>query len=94
MTVAGGYIGLYDLYQHIYTHVRAATNNQQDPMLTILEGVGPFPVALYKGGAVRDTGSACNPGGAARWRGGRCGQKNSGAGIWAGGSSSRNSGRR
>lgn len=46
----GGYIGLYELYQHLYTSVRSKTGNRQDPMLTILEGVGPFPLALHEGG--------------------------------------------
>jgi hypothetical protein len=47
---SGGYIGLYELYQHIFTRVKAATNGDQEPVLTILQGVGPFPVALYPGG--------------------------------------------
>jgi hypothetical protein len=47
---SGGYIGLHELYQYVYTVVRSKTENSQDPMLTILEGVGPFPVALHKGG--------------------------------------------
>ncbi|HYN90134.1 MAG TPA: hypothetical protein VER55_16485, partial [Ardenticatenaceae bacterium] len=44
----GGYIGLYELYQHIYRSVRARAESQE-PMLTILQGVGPFPVAHYPG---------------------------------------------
>jgi len=42
----GDYVGLYDLYQHVYTTVTAQTSGAQDPVLTILEGVGPFPVSL------------------------------------------------
>ena len=49
---SSGYIGLYELYQYIYTSVRAATSSQQDPVLTILQGVGPFPVALHRGGSL------------------------------------------
>jgi Caspase domain len=58
MAGSGGYIGLYELYQLLYTRVRAATNNDQEPVLTILQGVGPFPVALHKGGILGalDTG--------------------------------------
>ena len=48
----GGYVGLYELYQHLYTPVRTMTSNQQDPVLTILQGVGPFPVALHEGGTL------------------------------------------
>lgn len=44
-----GYIGLYELYQHIYKSVTTVTNKAQEPVLTILQGVGPFPVAHYPG---------------------------------------------
>jgi uncharacterized caspase-like protein len=50
MADSGGYIGLYELYQHIYARVKAATHGAQEPVLTILQGVGPFPVAIYPGG--------------------------------------------
>lgn len=49
VTSNGGYIGLYELYQHIYTSVKMAAagiNGTQEPVLTIQQGVGPFPVAL------------------------------------------------
>lgn len=45
----GGYLGLYELYQYLYTSVQAAAtsvNGTQEPVLTIQQGVGPFPVAL------------------------------------------------
>lgn len=42
-----GYIGLYELYQHIYKSVTTVTNRTQEPVLTILQGVGPFPIAHY-----------------------------------------------
>lgn len=48
----GGYIGAYDLYEHIYFAVKDATEafgKVQEPELTVLRGVGPFPVALYRG---------------------------------------------
>ncbi len=51
---AGGYVGLYELYQHVHARVGAvvgALGGAQEPMLTILQGVGPFPVALHGGGA-------------------------------------------
>lgn len=46
---SGGYIGLYELYRHLYTQTKAAAAQfgSQEPVLTVLEGVGPFPVALY-----------------------------------------------
>lgn len=58
---SGGYIGLYELYQHLYTSVKAAAagvSGLQEPMLTILQGVGPFPVALYPGATPAALGSA------------------------------------
>jgi hypothetical protein len=47
----GGYVGLYELYEHLYHRVTeaAAPYGEQEPMLTILQGIGPFPVALYPG---------------------------------------------
>ncbi len=46
---SGGYVGLYELYQYLYTRVQVAAagvNGVQEPVLTIQQGVGPFPVAL------------------------------------------------
>ena len=48
----GGCVGLYELYQHIYESVRSKSGGNQDPMLTIVDGVGPFPVALHQGGSL------------------------------------------
>jgi hypothetical protein len=48
-----GYISAYGLYTHIYDQVfnRAKDiGHIQEPELTVLQGVGPFPVALYSGG--------------------------------------------
>lgn len=45
-----GSIGLYELYQTIYRQVRSATTRAhrvQEPTLTLVQGVGPFPVAAY-----------------------------------------------
>ncbi|HEY3228927.1 MAG TPA: caspase family protein, partial [Roseiflexaceae bacterium] len=48
-----GYISAFDLYTHIYTTVSETVKNDyrgiQEPELTILKGVGPFAVALYRG---------------------------------------------
>jgi hypothetical protein len=47
-----GYIGLFDLYHAIHervTRAAASINSVQEPMLTILQGVGPFPLALHPG---------------------------------------------
>jgi len=44
---SGGYIGLFELYLSIYNNVKVAATGPQEPMLTIVEGVGPFPVAFF-----------------------------------------------
>ncbi len=48
-----GYISAFDLYTHIYTTVSETVKNDyrgiQEPELTIIQGVGPFAVALYHG---------------------------------------------
>jgi hypothetical protein len=51
-----GFIGAFELYDYVYESVRAgiarlAPDRRQDPVITIHEAVGPFPVALYHGGA-------------------------------------------
>ncbi|MFN8444376.1 MAG: caspase family protein [Caldilineaceae bacterium] len=48
----GGYISAYGLYEHLYDTVKEDAEElgqPQEPELTVLRGVGPFPVALYKG---------------------------------------------
>lgn len=58
-----GYIGLFDLYNAIHarvTQAAASINSVQEPMLTVLQGVGPFPLALHPG---------------TRWSGGRSGSE-------------------
>lgn len=55
-----GFISVFDLYTHLYFAVNAALELQvsaafrgqhgpMEPELTILKGVGPFPVAAYRG---------------------------------------------
>lgn len=48
-----GYISAFSLYQHLYEAVHGAVKRQfnktQEPELTVLKGVGPFAVSLYKG---------------------------------------------
>ncbi len=53
-----GFVGAFGLYEHIYEAVKEAAGalgKVQEPELTVLRGVGPFAVALYKGAA--DLGS-------------------------------------
>lgn len=48
----GGTISAYNLYEHVYFAAKEAAEKlgwEQDPELTVLRGVGPFPVALYQG---------------------------------------------
>lgn len=49
----GGFISAYSLYEHIYETVseviKEKYNTVQEPELTVLKGIGPFAVALYKG---------------------------------------------
>lgn len=45
---AGGFIGIFDLYRYLYEEVRAAAaaiGREQEPVLNIVQGVGPFPLA-------------------------------------------------
>jgi hypothetical protein len=47
-----GYISAYGLYEHVYFNAKDAADElgqEQEPELTVLKGVGPFPVALYRG---------------------------------------------
>lgn len=56
-----GYIGAYALYESIFDSVKASAQHNgytQEPELTVLKGVGPFPVALFNGG---ETLGAYNP---------------------------------
>lgn len=47
-----GYVSAYGLYEHLYFAVKkkaTAQGRTQEPELTVLKGVGPFPVSLYRG---------------------------------------------
>ncbi len=47
-----GYISAFGLYEHVYFEAKEAAGEigqEQEPELTVLKGVGPFPVALYRG---------------------------------------------
>ena len=47
-----GYISAFSLYEHVYEATKAGAKKlgkTQEAMLTVLENVGPFPVALYQG---------------------------------------------
>ncbi|MSP12241.1 MAG: hypothetical protein EXR62_04695 [Chloroflexi bacterium] len=47
-----GYISAFGLYEHVYTAVKEAAGKlgkTQEPELTVLKGVGPFPVSLCRG---------------------------------------------
>lgn len=49
----GGYISAFNLYTAVYDMVSETVsqryNRQQEPELTVLKGVGPFAVALFRG---------------------------------------------
>lgn len=53
VTNSRGYVSAYGLYEHLYFTVKEAAakekNQLQEPELTVLKGVGPFPVSLYRG---------------------------------------------
>jgi hypothetical protein len=56
-STASGVVGLYELYEELYLQVRDVTRRRlgfaQEPVLTLLQNIGPFPVAasLGAGGA-------------------------------------------
>jgi hypothetical protein len=58
----GGTISLFDLYAALYETVRRKAaqlvGQEQEPELTILEGVRPFAVGLYQGATQTDLGAA------------------------------------
>lgn len=48
----GGYIGAFGLYEYLYETVKESAKEigqVQEPVLNVLQGVGPFPLALYRG---------------------------------------------
>jgi hypothetical protein len=47
-----GYVSAFGLYEHMYLSIKEAAaklGKTQEPELTVLKGVGPFPVSLYRG---------------------------------------------
>ena len=48
-----GYLSAFDLYTHVYFTIEEAVRQTygatQEPELTVLKGVGPFAVSLYRG---------------------------------------------
>lgn len=47
-----GYVSAFDLYEHIFLTVKDSANKLgeiQEPELSVLKNVGPFPVAIYRG---------------------------------------------
>jgi hypothetical protein len=50
---SNGFISAFSLYEHIYESVSEAVQTNigavQQPELTVLRGVGPFAVSLYRG---------------------------------------------
>jgi hypothetical protein len=54
----GGYVSAFNLYEYLYwavKEVNEAFGQMQEPELTVLKGVGPFPVALYRGASSLST---------------------------------------
>ncbi len=65
-----GYVGLFELYESVHRQVTGAVlravGKAQEPVLTLLQGVGTFPVASYRGATGRaELLSARPPAGAA-----------------------------
>jgi hypothetical protein len=58
----GGTISAFDLYTSVFESVSRTVRSRfdlpQEPELTVLKGVGPFAVALYRGAADADLGAA------------------------------------
>lgn len=49
---SNGYISAFGLYEYLYHEAKEAAaelGREQEPELTVIKGVGPFPVALYRG---------------------------------------------
>jgi hypothetical protein len=62
ITPRGGFISVFDLYTSLFQNVSSRMHNllgvEQEPELTILKGVGPFAVALYRGATQTNLGAA------------------------------------
>lgn len=49
---SSGYLGLFEIYGRIHTQMSklsASRGYRQEPVINLVEGVGPFPVALHSG---------------------------------------------
>jgi len=61
----GGFINIFDLYTAVYESVKERAlmtlGREQQPELTVLKGVGPFAVSLYRGASQTDLGLAEAP---------------------------------
>lgn len=59
-----GYISVFGLYESVYFAAKeaaAALGKVQEPVLTVIKGVGPFPVALYRGASEPGAFEATEP---------------------------------
>lgn len=60
-----GYISAFALYEYVYQESKDAADEHfgetQEPELTVIKGVGPFPVALYSGAAAPGSFDASAP---------------------------------
>jgi hypothetical protein len=59
-----GYISAFGLYEHVYFSAKEAAEDlgqTQEAELTVLKGVGPFPVALYNGASKAGSFDASEP---------------------------------
>jgi hypothetical protein len=58
----GGFISVFDLYTALFQNVSSKVHDllgvEQEPELTILKGVGPFAVALFRGATQTHLGAA------------------------------------
>ena len=60
-----GYLSAFDLYTHLYFTIEGAVRKKygktQEPELTVLKGVGPFAVSLYRGATTLGGFDAATP---------------------------------
>lgn len=64
ITPRGGCINAFDLYMSVFEAVKEKVEDlgaQQEPELTVLKGVGPIAVALFRGASETNLGSAEAP---------------------------------
>lgn len=61
----GGALGLFELYAALYTQVTGAARRrlgaEQEPALTLLQGIGPFPIAAGLGAVGREGALMARP---------------------------------